>query len=498
MPLWAGAQSPDSIARAEITAGSSAESRIIDRCAKRLGMPISVRPFGPRVLDSLLAACGYAKDGRLVPRAPMWGAMWVNTARAALVNEGPVWAGKGATVAASGGVVGSWRAVSYSVRPIAFWSQNLAYRPSRSIQRAPGDFSDPWFSAIDRPYRFGDAAYSRFDAGESFVRADSRWVAAGISTAAQMWGPARYQPLVLGNNAGGFPHMFVETGLPMNVGIGRIAARWIVGTLAASSFAPAHLGTTTRLAVGAVGSFTPRGFDGLELGAARFFHLYDTPVVRDMTSYTLPFSGVFKAGLGNLEAGARTYNQLGSIFVRLAPKTSEIEAYGEYLRDDHSVDLRDALVELDHNSAFMLGFRRSNVSAARKTTFTVELSNGRYSHLERVRAQAPSYTHTPILEGHTSRGLPLGAAALPGGGGLALIWERRTGTAAWAVSGSVLRQSQNTEGGSWNGTATGRYIVALQREFIRSTGRWSSELRVEPGFGDVASTNVGLAMRVTR
>jgi hypothetical protein len=497
VPQLSGAQTLERFARLDVTAGTNIEALVIDRCAKPLGIPVSMRPFGPRVLDSLLTACGDAKRPRFVQRTPAWAAAWLNSARAAVVEPGPVWRGRGITVAISGGGAGSWRWLSYSVRPIAFWTQNLAFRLSHSIQQASDDFTDPWLS-MDRPHRFGDAPYARIDPGESFIRADSKWVAAGFSSAAQVWGPARYQALVLGNNAGGFPHAFVETGLPLDVGLGRLAGRWVVGGLAASPFAPPHTGTTSRLAVGAVGTFLPRGLEGIEFGGTRFFHLYDTPAVRDLTSYTLPFSGLFKRGLGNLESGSRGYNQLASVFFRLAPPRSAVEVYAEYMRDDHSSDLRDVLVELDHSSAFMLGVRSSQVSASHHTTLTVEASNGRLSHLARVRAQAASYVHSAIIEGHTLRGMTLGAPALPGGGGVLLSWERRRGTASWTINASVQRQAQNVEGGSWDGDATGIYSIGVRREFLRAGTRWSSETRIEPGFGDVRGTNVGVSMRLSR
>src|SRR5687767_6566579 len=101
----------------------------MDRCARRAGLPISVRPFGPKVLDTLLALCGHATELRTLQRAPAWGALRINTTRAALENDGPVWAGRGATLSASAGVLGRWRNLSYSARPIIFWSQNLHYSP---------------------------------------------------------------------------------------------------------------------------------------------------------------------------------------------------------------------------------------------------------------------------------------------------------------------------------------------------------------------------------
>jgi hypothetical protein len=491
----ADAQVRDRIARGEITAGSNAERRVIDGAAERGSFPISVRPFGRFLLDSLLVLGGESATMRRLQRAPMWATLRVNTARAPAENEGPVWAGRGATLAASAGVIGQWHVVSYSFRPIAFWSQNLPYKPSKTIQKGTSNYQTPWFIAIDAPYRFGNTAYHRMDAGETYIRADTRWFATGVSNSAQVWGPARLQPLLLSNNAGGFPHAFVETGLPLNVGIGRLAGRWMTGLLAPSPFGP-NGPDKKRLAIGAVISFLPSAFAGVEMGAGRFFHVYDSPGARDLTSLTLPFSGLLKNALGNLEAGVHSYNQVASMFFRVAPSASSLEAYGEYYREDHSADLRDLLVELDHQSAYMLGIRHRQNRSVGNSTLTVEASNGRTSHLARVRGEPSMHLNRDILEGHSLRGLRLGNATLLGGGSLAMLWERHAGTTGWRVLAQVARLAQNQEGGTWNGSATGYYTVAVGRDYRWAGYGWGTEVQVQPGFGDVPGTNVGLALRI--
>src|SRR5204862_44696 len=80
---------------------------------------------------------------------------------------------------------------------------------------------------------FGSRSRARIDPGESFARLDVAHVGIGVSNAAQVWGPARLQPLTLSGQAGGFPHAFLEaTGAP--IGIGRLNVRWIAGQLEAS------------------------------------------------------------------------------------------------------------------------------------------------------------------------------------------------------------------------------------------------------------------------
>ena len=371
--------------RDEIVAGSDRERLLIDRYGRRASVPIGVRPFGPLMLDSLFSFEGVAVGEKKQARfrwAPSWSALWFNTQRANYEGAGPVWRGRGATVAASTGFTGRWALVSYALRPIAFWSANRPYTPSRTVK--PLDFQDPWLAGfIDLPYRFGPGGYGRVDMGESYLRVDTRFLAVGLSNESQVWGPARRYPLVLGNNAGGFPHVFIETGTPRPIGIGRVHARWVAGRLASSSFGPAHVGTSTRMGIGAVGTFMPRGMDGLEIGASRFFHLYDSPVARDLESLSLPFSGLLKKYLRNPDApGPGNYNQVASVFMRIAPRNSPAELYGEFYREDHSWDKRDLIGEPDHDSAYLIGLVRNwfNEPAGNGGTLTLEIANSRISH----------------------------------------------------------------------------------------------------------------------
>ena len=458
------------------------------------------RALASLVLASAASAQERASDSASIRRAPLWLFAWANTTRAS-ETEGPVWLGRGATLAASAGIEGRRRAFSYAVRPVVYVSQNAAYDPSETLSST--EFTDPWFGGfVDKPYRFGDDVFARFDAGESFVRVDNRWVGGGVSSAARRWGPAHLEPLVLSGRTGGFPHAFIETNAPVNVGIGRVSGEWIAGRLTASGYGTPHPGTTHRLAVGAIASIEPRGLDGFEIGVSRFFHLYDTAGVRDLQTLLLPFSELLKDRLAG-GAEARSYNQLASVFARVAPRGSPLEVYGEYLRDDHAANLRDAAVEPDHNSAFLLGVRRVGTRGdADRRIVIVELVNGRFTHLMRVRPQGATYTHTDILEGHTHRGRLLGSRSAMGGGGLSTAWRREQGAGrdarAWTVGASLVRVAQDREGGSFRGEMTGYYALEIAREQSGRGGHWRTVMRLEPAFGDLRGVNLGVGARVTR
>jgi hypothetical protein len=188
-------------------------------------------------------------------------------------NDGPVWAGRGLTGSAQAGFQAWWRGISLTVAPMAFWSQNSEFELRPPEEAGFSEFADPFNpSHIDLPQRFGSGSYSRVDPGQSTLRIDELGFTVGVSTANEIWGPASSLPLVLGNNAPGFLHGFIGTSTPWNIGIGRIHGRLVWGRLAQSEQSDVPLDSAARFMSGLVGTFTPRGVPGLELGAARFFH----------------------------------------------------------------------------------------------------------------------------------------------------------------------------------------------------------------------------------
>jgi hypothetical protein len=269
--------------------------------------------------------------------------------------------------------------------------------------------------------------------------------------------------------------------------------------LIGSSFGPRS--AKARVGIGAVGSLVPRGFEGLEVGASRFFHLTDSPVARDFEALTLPFQELFKAGSEEANVlNPRQANQVASLFMRLAPPGSNVELYGELYREDHSLDTRDLLGEPDHASAYVIGIHanRWHPSAESGTTVTIEAVNGRISHLNRVRRQGPAYVHTRVVGGHTLRGKTLGSQILPGGGGLTFLANRHSGSRTVGLIAELARSGQKSEGGTWNGELHGYYTIGVRGALARDDGLWSGELRIQPGYGDIPGTNVHLMLMAVR
>lgn len=383
-----------------------------------------------------------------------------NSAFAYGSNDGPLWAGRGITSALQAGVQASWGPATLTLAPMLFRAENKRFS---TVPAATGTefFANPDFQGIDRPQRFGDTPYSQFDPGQSSLRLDLPFVSAGLSTANQAWGPGQEFPVLLGNNAGGFPHAFLGTSEPVNIFIAKLHGKVFWGALFQSDFSTvtgpdvyynrAEPGKK-RFATGLIVVAEPRGIPGLEVGGARFFHI-TWPISGIPRSYfTEVFQGFLKKNIdgpvesdprfpaGNAQVGLNS-NELVSVFGRWVLPHSGFELHAEYGRDDHSYDLRDLTQEPDHSRVYSLGARKVfGLSRDAMTAGRFEIMNFQVPQLARYRGEGEIYVHGAIRQGHTYKGQMLGADAGVGSG-----------------AGSVTAVDHFSKNGSW--TASWHRIV---------------------------------------
>ena len=427
--------------RSEIFAGGELESylRYLQLLGAAAPYPWSLRGFSPREVDAMLATGGrhpWAARYDLGPANGQSGTgvrvdLVLPTAQARLNssfaygnNDGALWAGRGLTLAAQAGVAVRWKALSATLAPVAFAAQNAPFRLQDNGQAGDLRFADGRMPGqVDRPQRFGSGVYARLDAGQSGVRADTRWVTAGVSTANQSWGPGDRDPLVLGNNAPGFLHVFAGTGQPLNLGVARVHGRVVWGALEQTSWSSvsgrSHFESlerpgTRRFASALVGVVMPRGLPGLELGGARFFHSpwrRGGPTGRDLRK---PLEALFKSAVTGDVFTTDPYtdydNQLASLFGRWLLPRQQFELFAEYYREDHSWDLRDYVNEPEHGAGYLLGARKAIVrSDSTFIALRAEIANQETRPQAQQRPEGLIYVHGYLRQGHTHRGQLLGA-----------------------------------------------------------------------------------------
>lgn len=511
----AAAPRPEPV-RGEVFVGSEAERylRVLQLAGRAPVYPWSVRGLGPRELDAAAPDSGThpwarAMDYRRPPGARL---TLVGPALARRYNsafpygggDGPVWAGRGFTGSATAGFALEAGPLTLVVAPTVFDAQNREFALMPNGQPAHERFMDPRAPhQIDLPQRFGDGAYRRVDPGESTLRLDLGPLALGASTASQQWGPAVEQPLVLGNNAGGYPHAFVGTSRAVDIGIGRLAARGVWGILEQSPFAQDTI-EPRRFMSGWVFSFSPRPSPNLELGVVRFFHTPWPQGGLTLHNFLKPFDPFLKAQLDSTDfpdlRGDRD-NQLASAFARWVLPRAGFEVYGEYLRDDHAWDLQDFLMEPDHQSAYTLGFQKAWDRGGRSLlVLRGEVMNARRSNLTNVRHQNLTYMHFSTPQGHTLRGQILGAPDAYGGAGSTVALDRYSPSGRWTVRWDRALRNERAATDTLPGVLDVTHALGVERVlFVRGaelTGGVRGVWELNRDFGaDAFNLNATLGLR---
>ncbi|MHB1313835.1 MAG: capsule assembly Wzi family protein, partial [Gemmatimonadaceae bacterium] len=400
-------------------------------------------------------------------------------------NDGAIWQGKGANVAATLGFGARWRMISLRVEPVIFRAQNGDFQLLGDTTRGANAFVDqqrPY--SIDLPQRFGRTPYQRVDPGQSELRVDAGPVAVGVSTMNNFWGPGIRHSLMLGGNSAGFPHLFFGTSQAFKTRIGRFSAQAIYGKLSESGFAPGAP-TSDRFGSGVVASWQPPSGRGFEIGLSRFYHREWPAAGLRLGDLTVPFGSLFQ-DLQSTKGGAAD-NQLASVYARWRAEEAGFELFGEFGRNDRSADGRDLALEPDHNSAWLLGFAKTFAPQGGELwMLRGEYLNGRITALQRLgRGQATFYEHSPITQGHTERGQLLGSPLLERSNGLELGVDR---WATWGRAGVTLMQrampidlsdSQGalTARSQWYTEANGVRFIGRHEVFARAGMVWDVNRR---------------------
>ncbi|MBC8086039.1 MAG: hypothetical protein H7Z40_02140, partial [Phycisphaerae bacterium] len=258
-------------------------------------------------------------------------------------NDGARWQGKGAGASFSSGVLVRWKILTMRVEPVAVYAQNAAFDPLPTVASdSVGPYVDRMRPAtIDLPERPGNQALQRLDAGESELRLETHGFTAALSNRSLFFGPAIRNPVILGANAPGFPHISAGTTEGLRTPVGRLSGTIIYARLAQSGWAPDKR-AGSRIAAGTVISWRPPSGKGVELGLIRFYH-------RDWPSdgikagdLLLPFGSLF--GDREVAGVAPPDNQLLSLFARAVSVSTGLEVFGEFARNDRSSGVRDLTV----------------------------------------------------------------------------------------------------------------------------------------------------------
>lgn len=356
-------------------------------------------------------------------------------------NDGAMIPAKGFQALASAGVHLRKGIFSLQLQPEAV----LAASPSFSL--FPQSYSDSvWYNfylhqdRVDAPQRMGDGVYRKLLAGQSSARINFKKLSFGLSTENLWWGPGTRNALMMTHNAPGFPHLTFNTTAPVPTRIGAIEWQVIAGRLKGSGVLPQD--TSRRINDSAlympklndhryinafVVNWQPRWIKGLYLGFSRAFYQYESQVPQTLNGY-FPVLGAWLGNSAGTENQTGGRDQLLSFSFRLVLPESKAELYGEYGRNDRSLNFRDILLEPEHSRAYVLGFRKYFATTKdREKALFFEATQLQRTSTINLRAQESWYTHYQVRHGYTHLGQVLGAGIGPGGSNsqtLGLSWYR--------------------------------------------------------------------------
>ena len=337
------------------------------------------------------------------------------------LDDGPMWAGRGWSVAATAGVsvtahLRRATVVTLVLAPTVLYSQNLPFQvfagtnPQRSPYASP--FHDAT-SSMDLPMRFGDLYLVRLDPGRSTLAVASANVQLGLTTANEVWGPAIRSPLVMSANAPGIPRFFIGTRKPWRSRAGALDARLVAGTLTESRFFDRDPANDFRSLSGFVVTFTPAFDSTLTFGLERTVY---SPVERSIAAVAgnaLDAAFEWRAMPDSSDSPAGS-DQITGLFARWTFPTAGLEVYGEFARMDLPRTVSGLLVAAHHSGAVTLGLQWAPHWRRGLLRFQGEVSSVEQSRVYPERPFPDFYSGMASPQGYTQRGQVIGAPTGPG------------------------------------------------------------------------------------
>jgi len=354
-------------------------------------------------------------------------------------NDGSMIPAKGYQGQISLGISFTKSIFSLQIRPELVFAQNRFFPtfPAAQNDTIWKSYYGSVLNIIDAPERFGSNCYFKFFPGQSSARLNYHKLSIGLSTENLWWGPGVRNSLLMSNNAPGFPHLTFNSLQPVTSIIGSFEWQVIAGELKGSGILPdttktfngdplyVPKGDGNRYLNGIILSWQPKWTKGLFLGLSRVFYQNQSDVSSSLDGY-FPVAGkLFKKKLTSEDGKKR--DQMLSFFFRLLMLKEKAELYGEFGRNDHSMDIRDALAEPEHSRAYIIGFSKVFDGGKKDMRLFGEITNLQLPSTIMLRAQESWYVHYQVRNGYTHYGQMMGAGIGPGGNSQTIGLEWGTG-----------------------------------------------------------------------
>lgn len=282
---------------------------------------------------------------------------------------------------------------------------------------------------IDLPEQHGELPLKKGYPGQSFIKYHSKHLDFALSTENKWWGPASFNPLILGSNAQGFYHASVSTNKPFETPIGTFEAEMISGILENSGFYPPEANRlnvrlneflykpkkeNSRFITGLVYNYQPKWIPGLYVGLSKISMLYKDELSNGLDF--IPLEGFLGNKLTPSESSGRKAS-MGSWFMRYVMPKEKAEIYYEYGRSDQSLHIGNIFQQKPYGRGFTAGIKKAY--ELRKSWGLIqwggEITTLSLPKAAQVYTEPKSwYLHQYIRQGFTNKGKVLGAGIGPG------------------------------------------------------------------------------------
>jgi len=359
-----------------------------------------------------------------------------NTHHPYIQNDGSMIQARGYQNRLSAGFYSKIGFVSVQVQPEFVFAQNQSFStfPLLNNDDVTRVYYQTVLNRIDNPEQLGPHSFTKVFPGQSSVRFNFKKLSLGISTENLWWGPGIKNSLLMSNNAPGFPHLTFNSTAPVASPVGSFEWQVIGGHLKSSGALPdtsIHFngqklyfdkGNGDRYMNGVVVAWQPKWLKGLYVGVSDVYYVYKSDMQPGVGSYLPVFSFLFKQSLKDEQLRR---DQMFSMFFRFVLLKERAEFYGEFGRNDYSLNPRDILLEPEHSRAYLFGFRKLFESSKnRDIEFLAEFCNLQSNLTRLVRDEPIWYEHHQVWHGYTQLGQVIGAGIGPGGSSqtMALNW----------------------------------------------------------------------------
>lgn len=297
------------------------------------------------------------------------------------------------------------------------------------------NFMPEFISAANKPYEvsafYGNPAvvkFKKFFPGQSYLQLNlGKKVGIGYSNENLWWGPGQLNSMLMSNNAPGFGHLFFSTRAPVKTPIGSfewqlISAGLDQDSLMSSEVYHQQIAPYTRkwrYLNSILISYQPRVLPGMFLGFSRNVQFYgnfaDTLRSGFLKNY-LPIVAAFLEKKINTQQGLlneKDYrDQQAAIFMRYVMPKSKFEFYFEYGFNDFKDNLRDLIVDAQHSSAYIIGFKKIvPLTSTRFYSISGEITQMGQSADFIVRNAGNWYMHGDVKQGYTHLNQIMGAGS---------------------------------------------------------------------------------------